>query len=92
MSVNMEPIDRVDFESLERAVDALERPNWTARIVSIVGMPIEWATKLLPGKAGAIVSKATTVAIRKALVAAVSTMEETSSLPLQVATPSRRSQ
>jgi EcsC protein family len=74
MSVNVEAIDRVDRENLERAVDALERPNWTARIVSIIGMPIEWATKLLPGKASAIVSKATTVAIRRALVAAVSTL------------------
>jgi hypothetical protein len=66
--------DPADLAILERAVEALERPTWTARIVNLIGMPIEWATKRLPGKAGAVVSRATALAIRKALVAAVSTM------------------
>jgi len=67
-------MDPVDLQSLEGAVGALERPTWAMRIVNLIGMPIEVATKLLPGRASAIVSRATTVAVRKALVAAVSTM------------------
>lgn len=67
-------MDPVDLRSLEGAVGALESPTFAARIVNLIGMPIEAATKLLPARAGAIVSKATTVAVRKAVVAAVSTM------------------
>jgi hypothetical protein len=67
-------MDPVDLKSLEGAVAALERPTWAMRIVNLIGMPIEAATKLLPARAGAIVSRATTRAVRKALVAAVSTM------------------
>ncbi len=67
-------MDPVDLRSLEGAVGVLESPTFAARIVNLVGMPIEAATKLLPARAGAIVSKATTVAVRKAVVAAVSTM------------------
>ena len=67
-------MDPVDLKNLEGAVAALERPTWAMRIVNLIGMPIEAATKLLPAKAGAIVSRATTKAVRKALVAAVSTM------------------
>ena len=69
-----EPMDPVDLESLEIAVGALESPTWAMRIVNLIGMPIEAATKLLPAKASAVVSRATTMAVRKALVAAVSTM------------------
>ncbi len=70
-------MDPVDLMSLEGAVGALERPTFAARLVNLVGMPIEAATKLLPARAGALVSRATTVAVRKAVVAAVSTMGAT---------------
>src|SRR5512140_2178618 len=67
-------MDSDDLESLEAAVGALEGPTWAMRIVNLIGVPIEAATKLLPARAGAAVSRATTLAVRKALVAAVSTM------------------
>jgi hypothetical protein len=67
-------MDPVDLRSLESAVGALERPTFAMRIVNLIGMPIEAATKLLPAKASAIVARATTMAVRKAVVAAVSTM------------------
>jgi hypothetical protein len=67
-------MDPADLKSLQGAVGALEKPTWAMRIVNIVGMPVEAATKLLPARAGALVARATTVAVRKALVAAVSTM------------------
>ena len=70
-------MDPVDLKSLEGAVGALEIPTFAARLVNLLGMPIEAATKLLPARAGAIVSRATTVAVRKAVVAAVSTMGAT---------------
>ncbi len=70
-------MDPVDLMSLEGAVGALERPTFAARLVNLVGMPIEAATKLLPARAGALVSRATAVAVRKAVVAAVSTMGAT---------------
>ena len=67
-------MDADDLKSLEAAVGVLERPTFTMRIVNLVGVPIEAATKLLPARAGAVVSRAATLAVRKALVAAVSTM------------------
>jgi EcsC protein family len=70
-------MDPVDLRSLEAAVVALESPTFAARLANLIGMPIEAATKLLPARAGAIVSRATTVAVRKAVVAAVSTMGAT---------------
>ena len=67
-------MDPLDLKSLESAVAALEQPTWAVRLVNLIGIPIEAAAKLLPARAGAIVSRATTTAVRKALVAAVSTM------------------
>ena len=67
-------IEAGDLRALERAVEALESPTWAARIVTLIGIPIEAATKLLPRGAGAVVSRATTAAVRKALDAAVTTM------------------
>jgi hypothetical protein len=67
-------MDPVDLRSLEGAVGALESPTFAMRVVNLIGIPIEAATKLLPAKAGAIVSRATTLAVRKAVVTAVSTM------------------
>ena len=69
-------MDPADLESLAGAVGALENPTWAMRVVNLIGMPIEAATKLLPAKASAVVSRATTLAVRKALVAAVSTMNK----------------
>ena len=69
-------MDPDDLKSLEAAVGVLERPTFAMRIVNLVGVPIEAATKLLPARAGAVVSRATTLAVRKALVAAVSTMRK----------------
>ena len=74
MNVEELPMDPFDLKSLEGAVAALERPTWAMRVVNLIGMPIEAAAKLLPARAGALVSRATTVAVRKALAAAVSTM------------------
>jgi hypothetical protein len=67
-------METADLKVLAGAVEALENPTWAARIVNLVGMPIEAATKLLPRSAGALVSRGTTAAIRKALVTAVTTM------------------
>lgn len=67
-------MDPDDLKNLEAAVGVLERPTFAMRIVNLIGVPIEAATKLLPARAGALVSRATTLAVRKALVAAVSTM------------------
>ena len=61
------PMDPVDLRSLESAVGALERPTFAMRIVNLIGMPIEAATKLLPAKASAIVARATTMARKTAI-------------------------
>jgi hypothetical protein len=68
-------MDQIDLERLKEAVQLLENPSWTARITNIIGIPIEWAIKKLPKGAGEIVSKATEIAIRKALVASIATMD-----------------
>jgi hypothetical protein len=67
-------MDSEDLKSLEAAVVVLETPTFAMRIVDLIGVPIEAATRLLPARAAAAVSGATTLAVRKALVAAVSTM------------------
>lgn len=67
-------MDAVDLRCLDGAVRALERPGWTMRLVNLIGMPIEAATRLLPARAGALVTRATHTAVRKALVTAISTM------------------
>jgi len=68
-------MDQIDLERLEEAVQLLENPSWTARITNIIGIPIEWAIKQLPKGARGIISKATEIAIKKALVASVATMD-----------------
>jgi hypothetical protein len=68
-------MDQIDLERLKEAVQLLESPSWTAKITDIIGIPIEWAIKKLPKGAGEIVSKATEIAIRKALVASIATMD-----------------
>jgi len=68
-------MDQADLERLKEAVRLLENPGWTARITNIIGMPIEWAIKLLPKNATQIISTATEKAIKMALVASITTMD-----------------
>jgi hypothetical protein len=65
-----------DLKRLEEAAKLLENPRWIAKITNMIGMPIDWAIKNLPKGAGSIITQATEKAITKALVVAVSTMDQ----------------
>jgi hypothetical protein len=65
-----------DLKRLEEAAKLLENPRWIAKITNMIGMPIDWAIKNLPKGAGSIITQATEKAITKALVIAVSTMDQ----------------
>ncbi|MEI6750661.1 MAG: EcsC family protein [Bacteroidota bacterium] len=77
-------MEKTDFARLMRAVDLLENPSWTSKLTDLIGIPVEWAINKLPKSAKAIISTATTKAIRGALKAAVYTMK-----PKHKGTPSK---
>ncbi len=63
-----------DLEDLRRAVERLENPSLAARLASMVGAPLEALGGALPAKAKAVVGKATSAALEKALQLAILTM------------------
>jgi hypothetical protein len=67
-------MEQRDLDRLGEAVKLLESPGWTARLTSLIGMPLEWALKRLPRGAEKIISGAATKAVEKALEMAVSTL------------------
>lgn len=56
-----------DHAALVRAVEALERTSFAARISGMLGTQIEMAGKLLPARVSGIVSRAATAALRQAM-------------------------
>ncbi|MFT0851661.1 EcsC family protein [Achromobacter sp. F4_2707] len=75
----MIPLDSPeDLETLTKAVALLESPSLTIRIANLVGTPVEWAMKKLPGSTADKVQKAIKVALQKAVGGALRTMDDTS--------------
>jgi EcsC protein family len=68
-------MEQPDRDRLAEAVKLLEFPGWTARVSSLIGMPLEWALKRLPKGTDEIVSQATLKAVGRALEIAVSTLD-----------------
>jgi hypothetical protein len=69
-------MDALDLKELETAVRLLENPSWIAKITGLLGVPLEWAVKILPKRANRIVSRAVTKAITLGLKTAVLTMSK----------------
>lgn len=69
-------LSHVDRESLQYARQLLESPSLTARITSIIGMPVEKAFDLLPEKWSDVVARATRKSLDAALQLAVTTLDE----------------
>ncbi|WP_431857458.1 EcsC family protein [Azospirillum sp.] len=63
-----------DLEELRVAVQRLENPSLAARLASMVGAPVEMLGGVLPEKAKAVITKATSTALEKALKVALATM------------------
>ena len=63
-----------DLEELRRAVERLENPGLAARLANMVGAPVEMLGDALPEKAKAVVSKATSTALERALKLAIASM------------------
>jgi hypothetical protein len=64
-----------DLRDLEAAKARLERPSFASRVTSLIGTPIERGLDLLPANWSALVADATQTALRKALDAAVATID-----------------
>jgi hypothetical protein len=68
--------DPDDQAALKAAYEALEESNWLIELASVIGKPIEFVMDHLPERAGEMVEKATTSALRAALKLALSSMRE----------------
>jgi EcsC protein family len=69
-------LSKVDLEDLRYARSLLENPGLTAKITSLIGIPIEKALGLLPRKASALINAATKKSLEKALHFALVTMDD----------------
>jgi|CXWL01.1.fsa_nt_gi hypothetical protein len=65
-----------DQESLRYAKALLENPGLAAKITGLIGMPIEKALQLLPGKWAQVVNEATRRSLETALQAALLTLDD----------------
>ena len=64
-----------DYAALKKAVNLLTSPSVTARLSNLVGSPIEGAVKRLPAAASERINEAVETALRKAVDAALWSME-----------------
>jgi len=65
-----------DLEALRYAKALLENPGLAAKITGLIGMPIEKALTLLPGKWAQVVNEATRKSLETALQAALLTLDD----------------
>ena len=65
-----------DQEALRYAKALLENPGLAAKITGLIGMPIEKALQLLPGKWAQVVNEATRRSLETALQAALLTLDD----------------
>jgi EcsC protein family len=65
-----------DQEALRYAKALLENPGLAAKITGLIGMPIEKALQLLPGKWAQVVNEATRKSLETALQAALLTLDD----------------
>jgi len=64
-----------DLADLQRAVSLLEAPTLTARMSNLVGSPLEFAVRKLPGSVSSKIQKVTEAALYKATQTALLTMD-----------------
>ena len=67
-----------DLRSLEAAVMLLEAPSFTIRVANMVGTPVEWALRKLPGATAERVQSAIRLALEKAVAGALRTIDDSS--------------
>ena len=63
-----------DLTDLKYAKSLLENPGFAARIINLIGKPIEKGFELLPEKWSTVVNKAARVSLKKALTVVVTTL------------------
>lgn len=80
--LSMNPLDHPeDLQALKTAVALLETPSFTIRIANMVGTPVEWALRKLPGASAERVQKAIRLALDKAVSGALRTMDDNAVTP-----------
>ena len=67
-----------DLSALRRAVRSLEHPGLAARLINIVGKPIELIGDVLPASASHVIAAATSKGLEAALKVALRTMQHAS--------------
>ncbi|MDE2362477.1 MAG: EcsC family protein [Hyphomicrobiales bacterium] len=68
------PMTPADQAALARAVEALERTSFAARVTGLLGRQLETAGKLLPARVSGVVSKAATSALKAATHVALTSL------------------
>lgn len=81
LTVRGTALARTDLVALRRAKDLLEHPGLAITLASLVGAPVEFALKKLPGKIAARIESATHAALRAALKTALATLGKPSRAP-----------
>jgi len=71
-------MEKEDYNDLRTAVNLLEKPNLSIRLVNLLGYPIEGAIKALPGRIGQAIGSTATKAVGTIFYAALSTMDKKS--------------
>ncbi|HWR67744.1 MAG TPA: EcsC family protein, partial [Desulfomonilia bacterium] len=74
-------LSRRDRDSLRYAKTLLEHPGLAARIAGLIGTPMEKGYKYLPARWSDMVTKATRIALQKALDLAAVTMTDNGAVP-----------
>src|SRR5690606_11275124 len=69
--------DPQDLAALRQAVTLLEAPSFTIRIANMVGTPVEWAMRRLPGATTERIQKTIQGALKTAVNGALRTIDDT---------------
>jgi hypothetical protein len=71
-------MEKKDYNDLRMAVNLLEKPSLSIRLVNLLGYPIEGVIKALPGRIGQAIGSTATKAVGTTFYAALSTMDKKS--------------
>jgi hypothetical protein len=71
-------MEKEDYNDLRTAVNLLEKPNLSIRLVNLLGYPIEGVIKALPGRIGQAIGNTATKAVGTTFYVALSTMDKKS--------------
>ena len=72
----LERMEKKDRNDLRTAVNLLEKPGLSIRLINLIGYPIEGFMKVLPGWIGRVIGNTAAKAVGTVFYAALSTMDK----------------